>query len=136
MINIPTRIAIGITALAIVLIVLASISFADNQVRKEDIKLTQNHLARQMDIWEGSKMYFRYHAMELKLKYYDEYYEVSQERITILEGKVIVEALAKVYAYEEIGKLAFFIKTLTQICEANGITVPIYITRGEVRDAN
>ena len=128
MINIPTRIAIGMTALAVVLIVLASISFADNQARKEDIKLTQNHLARQMEIWEGSKMFFRYHAMELKLKYYDEYYEVSQERITILEGKVIVEALAKVYAYEEIGKLAFFIKTLTQICEANGITVPTYIT--------
>ena len=128
MINIPTRIAIGMTALAIVLIVLASISFADNQARKEDIKLTQNDLARQMEIWEGSKMFFRYHAMELKLKYYDEYYEKQEAKVMGLEGRVITQTLAKVYAYEEIGRLAFFIKTLTQICEANGITVPTYIT--------
>ena len=131
MINIPTRIAIGMTALAVVLIVLASISFADNQSRKEDIKLTQNHLARQMEIWEGSKMFFRYHAMELKLKYYDEYYEKQEARVTELEGEIIVQTLAKVYAYEEIETLAFFIKKLTQICEANGITVPTYITGSE-----
>ena len=113
--------------IAIVFIIVATISFADNQAgRRENIK-TQNDLARQMEIWEGSKMFFRYHAMELKLKYYDEYYEKQEARVTELEGEMIVQTLAKVYAYEEIEKLAFFIKKLTQICEANGITVPTYI---------
>ena len=121
------KFAIGTLIIAIIMIVLASISFADNQARKEDIKLTQNDLARQMEIWEGSKMYFRYYAMELKLKYYDEYYEKQEARVTELEGEIIVQTLAKVYAYEEIETLAFFIKKLTQICEANGITVPTYI---------
>ena len=131
MINIPTRIAIGMTALAVVLIVLASISFADNQSRKEDIKLTQNHLARQMEIWEGSRMQFRYHAMELKVKMYDDYYEKAEARITELEGDLIVQTLSKIDAWEEIEKMVFYINIMGVLADQAGITFPKYVIESE-----
>ena len=131
MINIPTRIAIGMTALAVVLIVLASISFADNQARKEDIKLTQNDLARQMEIWETSRVMFRYNAAKIKVRDLEAENKTLAGVNKILVEDLIVSEWGRDYAYLEVKKMAYYIEIMQAIADLAGIQYPLYSVPSE-----
>ena len=121
------KIAMAVILLAIIMIILASISFADNQTRKKEIKRDQDFIARQTEIWETSKIMFRYNAMKLRVRNLEE----EIDKITAEHAKMkidyTIQLAINVKALEEIDKMGFFLGLVKAIAEANNMVIPEYI---------
>jgi len=122
------RLTIAIIVIAVTLSGIAIAQMVDNNQIARALEKDEMRIQARKEWWDSSNMKFRYHAMELKLKYYDEYYEKSEDLIKELQEDLIVQTWAKLDAREEIRKLTFFIKTIEAIAEANNMILPKYVS--------
>ena len=120
--------------MAIIMTVWASISFADNQVRKKDIKQTQDYLARQMEIWEGSKMKFRYQARGLRNQTLE---KENKEIVGLMESaaeELLIQKMLRQNARDEVLKLSYHILLIEGICEEEGLEYTQFFYIGDDDD--
>ena len=117
--------------MAIIMTVWASISFADNQIRKKDIKQTQEYLARQMEIWETSRVMFRYNAAKIKVRDLEAENKTLAGVNKILVEDLIVSEWGRDYAYLEVKKMAYYIEIMQAIADLAGIQYPLYSVPSE-----
>ena len=120
------KLTTGFIIIAIIMIVLASISFADNQKRKTEIVKTQNDLARQREIWETSGMLFRYNAMKIRTRDTEEENRILRGANKVLAEDLLIAEWGKDYAYLEVRKMAFYLQTMQEIADLAGIQYPLY----------